>query len=1128
MHALVFLSTHWSVTAKAWMTCLTTVDPLRAKLIRVIPHRHHGSGALCEIETQTIPDEETGEPRERRYFVFQKRKFFYDDAKRAFVKLQYPSSKSYPLKHFYESSGIATQGEWKLALAKFGANFFDIPIPTFQELFQQHMVAPFFVFQLFCVALWFLDEMWYYSVFTLIMLFVFESTVVMQRLQSLREMRNMSIKPYRIYTRRGKRWVIEDTDKLVPGDLVSVGRSKEDCPVPCDMLLLDGSAIANEAMLSGESTPLLKESIAMRDLKDEFDERGTDKLHLLYGGTKVLQVTPPTAKTDLAAPDGGALCYVLRTGFGTTQGKLVRTIIYSTERVTANNLEAFVFILFLLVFAVMASAYVWVEGTKNELRKRSKIMLDCVLIITSVVPPELPMELSLAVNNALIALMRAFVFCTEPFRIPFAGKLDILAFDKTGTLTDTNLVVEGLGGIEGDSMALMSPREAPLETTITLAAAHALVLVDDGVIGDPMEKTTLEAINWAVGKNDVVLPRAAAKGSEGGKIGSGRGSIRILRRFQFSSALKRMSAIASYSDLSGNTFQFVAVKGAPETLKGMIENVPPGYDAMYKHWAKEGSRVLALGFKKLPKARTGPEIRDASRDSVESRLDFAGFLVFHCPLKKDSVDAIRKLNESSHRTIMITGDNALTACHVAKQVGIAPKPALILDNRAGDLSWQDLEETVSIPCNPKSRTLDPALDDHSLCITGAALASLEGTAMYAALLPRIWVYARVSPTQKELIINALNHAGYMTLMCGDGTNDVGALKQAHVGVALLEGKREDVERQGEIARQRRAHEMQDKQRQFASRFGVRMPDQNGGTAVAANGKPKDPRVERHERAAEQMQDSVNRLLDEMEAEVPMVKFGDASVASPFTSKISSIMSVRDIVRQGRATLVAMLQMYKILALNCIISAYSMSVLYLAGIKQGDWQATIAGVLLTVCFFAIARSTPLEELSKQRPQPSIFNLYFFLSVLGQSAVHVAALAYIRSEAIKYSEVLDENINLDAEFSPNLLNTAVYLISLTMQIATFAVNYQGRPFRESLTENKPLWLSIRIVGSIAVTSALQVLPFINDWMQLVGMPVPFQRQLLAAMALDIALAWIVEDTMRTFLSDAKPRPSLMLET
>jgi cation-transporting ATPase 13A1 len=129
--------------------------------------------------------------------------------------------------------------------------------------------------------------------------------------------------------------------------------------------------------------------------------------------------------SPIQTPDNGCLGVVVRTGFGTAQGQLVRTMIFSTERVSANNLESFLFIGFLLIFAIAASWYVWVKGKfqyaahpfatqpnhasytgiERDLKK-SKLLLDCILIITSVVPPELPMELSLAVNASLVALSK--------------------------------------------------------------------------------------------------------------------------------------------------------------------------------------------------------------------------------------------------------------------------------------------------------------------------------------------------------------------------------------------------------------------------------------------------------------------------------------------------------------------------------------------------------------------------------------------------------------------------------------------------------------------------------------------------------------------------------------------------
>jgi cation-transporting ATPase 13A1 len=175
----------------------------------------------------------------------------------------------------------------------------------------------------------------------------------------------MGIKPYPVNTYRCNKWVEVPSDELFPGDLISIVRTKEDSGLPCDAILISGGCIVNEAMLSGESTPLLKESIALRPENETLDITGLDKNSLLYGGTKVLQTTPPTEKHELHAPDDGVLAVVTRTGFETSQGSLVRTMIYSTERVSANNIESLLFILFLLVFAIGASWYVWVEGISS-------------------------------------------------------------------------------------------------------------------------------------------------------------------------------------------------------------------------------------------------------------------------------------------------------------------------------------------------------------------------------------------------------------------------------------------------------------------------------------------------------------------------------------------------------------------------------------------------------------------------------------------------------------------------------------------------------------------------------------------------------------------------------------------
>jgi cation-transporting ATPase 13A1 len=124
----------------------------------------------------------------------------------------------------------------------------------------------------------------------------------------------------------------------------------------------------------------------------------------------------------------------------------MRKILFSSERVNDNNTETYLFIGLLVVCALVASSWVLYDGLFDASRNQFKLVLHCIMIVTSVVPPELPMELSLAVTHSLAALSKAFVYCTEPFRIPYAGRLGVLCFDKTGTLTQDKMLFRGVIG----------------------------------------------------------------------------------------------------------------------------------------------------------------------------------------------------------------------------------------------------------------------------------------------------------------------------------------------------------------------------------------------------------------------------------------------------------------------------------------------------------------------------------------------------------------------------------------------------------------------------------------------------------------------------------------------------------
>jgi cation-transporting ATPase 13A1 len=114
-----------------------------------------------------------------------------------------------------------------------------------------------------------------------------------------------------------------------------------------------------------------------------------------------------------------------------------------------------------------------------------------------------------------------------------------------------------------------------------------------------------------------------------------------------------------------------------------------------------------------------------------------------------------------------------------------------------------------------------------------------------------------------------------------------------------------------------------------------------------------------------------------------------------------------------------------------------------------------------------------------------------------------------------------IDLEGEFEPSLLNSAIYLLQLIQQISTFAINYQGRPFRESIKENKGMYWGIVLVTSVAFSCATEFIPEINEKLKLTPFTTEFKITMVSVMIADYVGCWSVEKLLKTLFSDYKPK-------
>ena len=465
--------------------------------------------------------------------------------------------------------------------------------------------------------------------------------------------------------------------------------------------------------------------------------------HFLFNGTKIIRARRPQDGQDESA----ALAVVIRTGFNTTKGSLVRSMLFPKPSGFKFYQDAFRYI---SVMATIASIG-FIASLINFVRLHLAwhlIVVRALDLITIVVPPALPATLTIGINFALSRLKLKKIYCISPQRINVAGKLDVVCFDKTGTLTEDGLDIFGLRAVNCPAMhfsdiletanALLPRASYERDPTVdyrihqailfTMATCHSLRSVDGNLLGDPLDVKMFEFTGWsfdevsqkAINDDDIPSSPSSIVRSPIGSVPYVEGSdfsedtsleLGILKAFEFVSQLRRASVVVAQAGTKGGS---VYVKGAPESMKEicLADSLPSDYEDLLGYYTHRGFRVIACATKHI-RSLDWSKVKKLGRGDAESGLTFLGFIVFENRLKSTTINIIEDLNAASIRSVMCTGDNILTAISVARECSLLQPNAHCFTPQfvEGDhqspkarLKWQSVDNPVL------------ELDEHTLVV----------------------------------------------------------------------------------------------------------------------------------------------------------------------------------------------------------------------------------------------------------------------------------------------------------------------------------------------------------------------------------------------------------------------------
>jgi magnesium-transporting ATPase (P-type) len=545
--------------------------------------------------------------------------------------------------------------------------------------------------------------------------------------QALEAIRSM-IDPKASVLRDDRRMTIP-ADHLVPGDVVLVEAGDR---VPADLRLLRCKSLRiDEAILTGESVAAGKTTEPVSETADL-----GDRSSMAYSGTFV------------SAGQGTGIA--VGTGANTELGRISALIgtVEVLKTPLIRQMDGFARHLTVAILGVSAFTFLFAVFVRAYLP--ADAFMAVVGLAVAAIPEGLPaiMTITLAIGVQRMATRNAIIR-----RLPAVetlGSVSVICSDKTGTLTRNEMTVQsivtaenrfavdgvgyGPGGVFRSNSKVVEPSSDPQLTQLLrtgLLCNDADVRHTGGIWrfdGDPME---------------AALVTLAMKA--GLDPSSTRKELPRTDEIPFDAAHRFMATLHHTTRDGG----LILVKGAPERLIEMSSEEhaaqgrrPIDRDAWLREaneLAAQGQRVLALASKSCS---TGQQTLSSS--DVENGIVLIGLAGFIDPPRTEAIAAVKECSQAGIRVVMITGDHAVTARAIARQLGLAENPHT--------LTGQDIDNM--------------------------------GDAELQAVILTTDVFARTTPEHKLRLVKSLQAEGLTIAMTGDGVNDAPALKRADVGVAM--------------------------------------------------------------------------------------------------------------------------------------------------------------------------------------------------------------------------------------------------------------------------------------------------------------------------------------------------------